>query len=448
MNGLAEELNSVLDGTCAGRLLSRLGRRIYFPQGIIAQAAEAKAGAYRTNATIGMAYRGGRPLILSAIADSMPTLSPEEAVAYAPTAGVERVRQVWKDLIVQKNPSVMPDKISLPVVVPGLTAGLAYAAELFVDEGNSLLASDPCWDNYGLIFQERRNAVLGGIPFFSAGSGLDMEKVAGAVERAAETGAVRIVLNFPNNPSGYSPTQAEAEAFAGLILKTAQGGADVLVICDDAYFGHFYEKDIYPESLFARFASLHDRVLAVKIDGPIKEEYVWGLRMGFLTFGSRGLGPGHYEALIRKAMGAIRSSVSCANTSAQYIILNALEDKRSAPEKEQFQEILGQRYRTVKKFVGDSGDHPALKPLPFNSGYFMCFRCQGINAETLRTELLAKHGIGTVSLGEHYLRIAFAGMDEEDIPGAYRIIYQTAADMLEKTRAGRSTVYHQAANFE
>ncbi|MDR3167461.1 MAG: aminotransferase class I/II-fold pyridoxal phosphate-dependent enzyme [Treponema sp.] len=432
MNGLAKELNSLLDGTCAGRLLSRLGRRFYFPKGIIAQAAEAKISAHRVNATIGMAYQGGKPLILSAIADSMPTLSAEEAVAYAPTAGVEKVRQVWKDLIIQKNPSIGPDKISLPVVVPGLTAGISYTADLFVEEGSAVLASDPCWDNYSLIFQERRNGRLIGIPFFGAGSGLDMETIRRAVEEAAKTGSVRIILNFPNNPSGYSPTQAEAEAFTALILKTAQGGADVLVICDDAYFGHFYEENIYKESFFACLASLHDRVLAVKIDGPIKEEYVWGLRMGFLTFGSRGLGTEHYDALIRKVMGAIRSSVSCANTPAQYFILNALEDKRSAVEKEQFQDILKQRYRAVKSFIRRNGGHPALEALPFNSGYFMSFRCRGINAETLRTELLAQHGIGTVSLGDHYLRIAFAGIDEEKIPETYRTIYQTAAAVLEK----------------
>jgi aspartate/methionine/tyrosine aminotransferase len=433
MNGLAEELNSVLDGTCAGRLLSKLGRRLYFPKGIIAQAAEAKAAAYQANATIGMACQGGKPLILSAIADSMPTLSPEEAVAYAPTAGVEKIRQVWKDLIIQKNPSIKPDKMSLPVVVPGLTGGLSYSAELFVEEGSSILTSDPCWDNYSLIFQERRNAALTGVPFFGAGPGLDMETIGGAVEKAAAAGTVRIILNFPNNPSGYSPTRAEADALAASVLRAAEGGADVLVICDDAYFGHFYEQDIYMESLFARFAALHDRVLAIKIDGPIKEEYTWGLRMGFLTFGSRGMGPEHYEALVRKVMGTIRSSVSCANTPSQYIILKALEDKRSAVEKEGFQEILRRRYRAVKKITGENGGHPALTPLPFNSGYFMSFRCRGISAETLRTELLARHGIGTVSLGDHYLRIAFAGIDEEKIPGTYRTIYQSAAEILKKS---------------
>lgn len=428
MNELADKLNSVLDGTVGGRLLSKLGRRLFFPKGIIAQSGEAKKSAYRANATIGMAFSGGEPLILSAIAGSMPTLSPAEVVAYAPTAGIEEVRLAWKNSLVQKNPSLDPAKASLPVVVPGITAGISYTADLFLDEGDSIIASAPCWDNYSLIFTERRGAALRGTPFFSSGPGLDMAAIAGAVAEAAKTGTVRIILNFPNNPAGYSPTKQEAEAFIRLIRETAEGGADVLVLCDDAYFGLFYEEDIERESLFSRLASVHDRVLAVKIDGPTKEDYVWGLRMGFITLGSRGLGPEHLDALITKLMGTIRSSVSCTNTPAQHLMLKTLEDPRTAAEKEQYQAMLRRRYEGVKKFLRENPAHPHLTPFPFNSGYFMSFRCTGIDAETLRRELLSKNGIGTIALGTDCLRVAFSSIDEGQIPGIYRAIYDAAKD--------------------
>jgi aspartate/methionine/tyrosine aminotransferase len=431
MNPLADELNAVLDETVAGRLMSNLGRRFYFPRGIIAQSGEAKKTARFANGTIGMAYSRGSPLILSAIADNMVSLSPEESVAYAPTVGVEKARIVWKDLMIRKNPSLDPAAISLPVVVPGLTSGLSCTADLFISKGSGIIASDPCWDNYGLIFETRRGAELIGVPFFNGGPGLDMDAVAAAVERAAKSGSVRIIFNFPNNPSGYSPTVREAEALVALIKKAAGGGADVLVICDDAYFGLFYEENIDKESLFARFAGLHENVLAIKIDGPIKEDYVWGLRMGFLTFGSRGLDQCHYEALIKKLMGAIRSSVSCANTSAQYLMLKAMEDSRTPGEKDQYRDMLYRRYKLVKACTEAHSGHPALRPLPFNSGYFMCFRCVGVDAETLRQELLARHGIGVISLGGRILRIAFSGIDEEKIAETYRIIYDTAAQLRE-----------------
>ncbi|MDR0642379.1 MAG: aminotransferase class I/II-fold pyridoxal phosphate-dependent enzyme [Treponema sp.] len=435
MTDPSKELNRALEGTVVYRLLSALGRRFYFPRGIIAQSAEAKKSAYFANGTIGMAYKNGRPLILSAIADCMPTLSPEESVVYAPTAGVESARSVWKDMILQKNPSIKAEQISLPAVVPGLTAGLSYTADMFFNEGDRLLVSDPCWDNYGLIFHTRRGADVREVPFFGAGPGLNLDSIRQAVREEAKTGVVRILLNFPNNPSGYSPTLGEEETLVEILLEAAEGGADVLVICDDAYFGLFYENDVSKESPFVRFSSLHDRILAIKVDGPIKEDYIWGFRMGFVTYACRSLGAAHYDALIRKLMGAIRSSVSCANTPAQYIMLRAMEDKRTPPEKEGFLNTMKGRYRKVKNFIGANPPHPVLKPLPFNSGYFMCFRCEGLSAEKLRQELLISQGIGAISLEDRYLRIAFAGIDEDKIEVVYRTIYDTASRLLSPERA-------------
>jgi aspartate/methionine/tyrosine aminotransferase len=426
MNPLADELNSILEVTIAGRLMSNLGRRFYFPRGIIAQSAEAKQSATLANGTIGMAYSKGAPMILSAIADNMASLTPEEAIAYAPTAGVEKVRKVWKDLIIQKNPSMNPSGMSLPVVSPGLTAGLSCTADMFISKGSCFITSDPCWDNYSLIFEVRRGAQLVNVPFFGTGPGLDMKAIGAAIEHEAKKGVVRIIFNFPNNPSGYSPTAKEAKELISFLRKAAEDGADVLVICDDAYFGLFYEEDIDNESLFSRLAGLHEKVLAIKIDGPIKEDYVWGLRVGFITIGSKGLNDSHYDALVKKYMGAIRSSVSCTNTSAQYLILKAMEDPRTAAEKDRFMDTLQRRYRLVKDFVSANPNHPVLEPLPFNSGYFMSFRCAGVSAETIRRELLAKHGVGVISLGDECLRVAFSSIDEEKISETYRIIYDTA----------------------
>ena len=431
MNTLAQELNTVLDGTTAGRLLSELGKRLYFPKGIIAQSAEAKKSAHRANATIGMAYEGGRPLILSAISEGMPTLSAAESVAYAPTAGVEQARTAWKERMGVKNPSIDLGRISLPAVVPGLTAGISYTADLFLDQGTPILVSDPCWDNYGLIFADRRGAAVTEVPFFGKGARLDMGAIRKGVAAMAKTGAVRIILNFPNNPSGYSPTAEEAQELIGIIKKTAEGGADVLVICDDAYFGLSYEDDIYKESLFGPLAALHERVLAIKIDGPTKEDYVWGLRMGFVTFGSAGLSEAGYDALVKKLMGAIRSSVSCANTPAQYLMLKTLGDSRAEKEKAHYRDLLHKRYQAAKECVAAHPNHPVLQALPFNSGYFMSFRCIGIQAEALRQALLKDQGIGTIALGNAYLRVAFASVDAEQLPALYRSIYETA-ERLQK----------------
>jgi len=446
LNPLAAELNEVLDNSPSGPFLSLLGRRLFFPKGIIAQSAEAKKTA-KVNATLGMAFKGGKPLALSPLQKQFPGLTPEEMVMYAPTAGVEAFRKAWKASLIRKNPSLKENDFSLPIVVPGITAGISFIADLFLDEDQVMLAADPSWDNYSLIFAERRGAVLKGIPLFTGTSpsmGLNLPAFEKALKTEAAAGMVRIILNFPQNPSGYTPTESEADALVAMIKECAENGARVMVITDDAYFGLFYEENIIKESLFSRFASLHEKVLAVKIDGPTKEDYVWGLRTAFISFGSKGLNEEAAAALEKKCMGAIRSSVSCANTPAQYLALKTWEDPATAADKETFFNLLCSRYRAVKKFIAENPAPAALEPFPFNSGYFMSFRCKAGNApggasetggasfaggaEKLRLALLKK-GIGTIALGDQYLRVTFAAIEEEEIPDVYRTIYETAAEL-------------------
>lgn len=429
MNPLAIELNEKLSGCVAGRLLSGFGRRIYFPNGIIAQGAQAKKQAHFANATIGMAYSLGKPLMLSTLARYMPMFTSSEIVAYAPTAGIEEVRILWKKLLLEKNPSLNENFISLPVVVPGITAGISYTADLFLDETSTILASYPSWDNYKLIFEDRSGAKLLGIPFFNKEDGLDLEKIGNAIDEEAKKGSVRMILNFPNNPSGYSPTKREVDALSGCFVNAAEKGADVLVICDDAYFGLFYEEETCKESIFSHLCGAHERILAVKTDGPTKEDYSWGFRIAMITMGSKGLNQTQFDAINTKLMGTIRSSVSCSNTPAQNFFLKTCGDKNTLPEKEGLFNLLKRRYKTVKKVVEENAGNRFLTPLPFNSGYFMCMHCNGIDAELLRKKLLAEHGIGVVALGQDYIRLAFSSFEEAEIPKVFKIVYKTAGEI-------------------
>ena len=160
VNELAQELNDALAGTTAGSLLSDMGKRLYFPKGIIAQSGEAKKLGKTANGTIGMTVMDGTPVALPAVREIVPGLTSRELVAYAPTAGHPDLRALWKENIIRKNPLLQGVSFSLPVLVPGLTAGISYLADLFLDEDHSLIASDPSWDNYVLIASARRNAAF------------------------------------------------------------------------------------------------------------------------------------------------------------------------------------------------------------------------------------------------------------------------------------------------
>lgn len=427
INPLAQELNDALKGTTPGELLSDVGTRLYFPKGIIAQSAEAKKLGKTANGTIGTTVVEGKPIMLPSIKKYVPDLTSSELVGYAPTAGNPDLRAMWKESIIRKNPLLKDKKISLPVVVPGLTAGISYLADLFLDETKPLVAADPSWDNYVLIAEARRNAKFVQFKMFKDGK-FNIEGLKETMQKQAESGSVRILLNFPQNPSGYSPTSGEAKQLVSIVKEIAEKGAKVMVWCDDAYFGLNYEDNIEKQSLFAYLCDLHENVLAAKIDGPTKEDFAWGFRTGFITFGCKGLSDAQYEALVKKLMAAIRSSVSCAATPSQSLILKAASDGKLEEEKAEFRKILERRYKLVRDFVS-THESKFIKPLPFNSGYFMSFDTMSIDAEKLRQKLLNDRGIGTISIDVKTLRVAFSSLDEEKINIVYQAIYDIADEL-------------------
>lgn len=417
-----------LAGTVADRLLSDLGRRMYFPKGLLTQSAEADERAKRFNATIGMAYHDGEPMILDAVRAALPTLTAYEAVAYAPTAGIPALRKRWKESLEEKNPSLRGKAFSLPVVVPGLTAAVSYISDLFLNPGDSVVVPDLHWPNYRLIIEERKMAKGLTFPIFS-GKGFNVEGLEARLREAASGGRKAcVILNFPNNPTGYSPTLGEADSIVSALRRVADDGIDILVLTDDAYFGLYYEEDLCRESLFGRLAAAHERILVAKADGPTKEDYVWGHRVGFVTFAGLGLSADHHEALVKKTLGIIRSSVSNSSAPAQHILLKALNFPGYEDQKARYRLILGARYRKVRDFLSRTELPSAFVPLPFNSGYFMSFECRGFSAETLRLRLL-DGGIGTIAIGEKYLRVAFSCVEETRIDELYGAIIAAARDL-------------------
>ena len=315
----------------------------------------------------------------------------------------------------------------MPVLVPGLTAGISYLADLFLDEGKGLVASDPSWDNYVLIASARRNAPFVQFPMFKDGK-FNIDGLEEKMTEEAKSGSVRVLLNFPQNPSGYSPTTDEVKRLVEFIKGLADKGVKVMVWCDDEYFGLAYEDEIEKQSLFAHLADLSPNVLAAKIDGPTKEDFAWGFRCGFITFACKGMTEEKYDALVKKLMGAIRSSVSCSSTPPQNILLKAFQNPKIEEEKAAYFKVLEKRYQTVKNFV-DKHKSDALYALPFNSGYFMSFHLNSIDAEELRKKLLEERGIGTISIDSRTLRIAFSSLDDDKIETVYSAIYETADEL-------------------
>jgi aspartate/methionine/tyrosine aminotransferase len=252
MNPQAEELNKIIQekNPAVYELLSKKGKNIFFPKkGILGQSADAKGT--KINATIGTAIEDdGSPMRLEAISSKIG-IDPSLTFPYAPSFGRPDIRASWKQLIYKKNPGLGSKEISLPIVTNALTHGVSMAGYMFVDEGDEVISPNLFWGNYNLILNNAYGSKIGAFNLFKDG-GFDLE----AFENKLNEGAVGkkiVILNFPNNPSGYSPTVAEASAIAGILKKSADKGNKIVVFTDDAYWGLVFEDGIEKQSILHIF---------------------------------------------------------------------------------------------------------------------------------------------------------------------------------------------------
>jgi aspartate/methionine/tyrosine aminotransferase len=429
---LANELNRTIlkESPDVFEMLSGLGREFYFPKGILTQSAEAKQKATRYNATIGIARENGVAMHLPSVMRRFAALSPDDTLPYAPSFGLPALRTKWREHIQAVNPSLAGQAVSLPVVTGGVTHGLSLVADLFVNACDTVLIPDQVWGNYNMVFKVRREARMVKYPFFSVSGGLDTAGFATTVAKEAKCGKLVVLLNFPNNPSGYAPTEAETKAICNALVAAAESGCRVVAVCDDAYFGLFYEPDVMRESIFARLAGKHPRLLPIKLDGATKEDFVWGLRVAFITFAAAGGAPVH-DALEKKTAGCIRGTVSNCSLASQSILLGAMNDPTYAVEKKAKFEVLRARAARVKEVLTGSKYDSAWTPYPFNSGYFMCLRLKTLNAEAYRLRLLDRCGIGVIATAPTDIRVAFSCIEEKDIADLFEQMFQCAREMAD-----------------
>jgi len=431
MNPLVKQLNETIqrENPHVYAMLSSLGKQIYFPkEGILSQSAEAKTKAKKYNATIGIATENGQPMYLKVIQDTLSSYNPKDIYEYAPPAGKPELRAAWRKKMIQDNPSLEGKSFGNPVATNALTHGLSIVADLFADVGDSVIFPDKNWENYELTFGVRRGAQIVNFPLYNEANRFNAAGLREVLLAQKDKGKAIVVLNFPNNPTGYTPGVQEGKEIVAAILEAAEAGINVVAVTDDAYFGLFFE-DSMQESLFGQLSDLHPRVLAVKVDGATKEEYVWGFRVGFITFANQS--EALLNALEQKTTGIIRATISSGPHPSQTFILHALNSPDFEEQRQQKFDIMKRRANRVKELL-DSGKYGDVWGYyPFNSGYFMCLKLNSIDAETLRTHLLNEYGVGTIALGETDLRVAFSCIEDENLEDLFDLIYKGVLDLTQ-----------------
>ena len=429
LNPQAEELNCIIkaQSPTVYELLSKKGKAIYFPKkGILAQGQAAQDK--DINATIGTACEDdGKPMVLPSVAKHID-LATKDIFPYAPSQGLKALRDQWKHLMIGKNPSITGKEFSTPVVTCGVPHALSMVGYMFVEETDEIIMADLYWENYDLVFTSAYGAELKFFNFFK-NQKFDIDSFRKTVS-AKPIGKKIVLLNFPNNPSGYTPTREAAKEIVNILVEAAKAGNKLAVILDDSYFGLDFEDDIFAESLFSQLAHAHENLLAIKMDGITKEEFAWGFRVGFVTYGIKGGSSELYKALEDKTAGAVRGNISNAPNISQSLLLNAMQSETHAKEKERNKAKLKERYLKVKATLNAHQEYEKyFEALPFNSGYFMCVVLKNVDIDKVWDLLLKKYSTGVICYSEkNLLRIAFSSTPTQKIEALFNNIYSACKD--------------------
>lgn len=396
---------------------SKLGENIILPQDVLIQSKETAAIPGAINATIGIATSNKKAMALPSINKVITEINNSEYLPYSPTPGLPKMRELWKEKILADNPSINKDFLSLPMVTTGITQGIDIAANLFSESGDALLLPNLFWQNYAQIYTIKLGNKIYKYNQFDENNEFSISNFKETLYSIKED-KISLILNFPNNPTGYTPSDVELNSLVDVISTYAKENKNkqLIIVSDDAYFGLFFEKNHKTPTLSATYKlSENENCLIVKLDGITKEFYSWGLRVGFITYYTKN--DELRKILLEKTQGYLRSTTSSPSNLSQQIAVRLLDNKQSLEEKEINDKIIEERYNELKQAISTEQLDQLVRVLPFNSGYFFTIKLpSNINAHEFRLKFLNEYKYGVYSMDDEHIRIAFSCLDKELIP--------------------------------
>jgi len=396
---------------------SKLGENIILPQDVLIQSKETAAIPGAINATIGIATSNKKAMALPSINKVITEINNSEYLPYSPTPGLPKMRELWKEKILADNPSINKDFLSLPMVTTGITQGIDIAANLFSESGDALLLPNLFWQNYAQIYTIKLGNKIYKYNQFDENNEFSITNFKETLYSIKED-KISLILNFPNNPTGYTPSDVELNSLVDVISTYAKENKNkqLIIVSDDAYFGLFFEKNHKTPALSATYKlAENENCLIIKLDGITKEYYSWGLRIGFITYYTKN--DELRQLLLEKTQGFLRSTTSSPSNLSQQIALRLLDNKKALEEKEINDKIIEERYNELKQAISVKQLDSLVRILPFNSGYFFTIKLpSNINAHEFRLKFLNEYKYGVYSMDDEHIRIAFSCLDKELIP--------------------------------
>ncbi|MBY9001282.1 MAG: aminotransferase class I/II-fold pyridoxal phosphate-dependent enzyme [Candidatus Heimdallarchaeota archaeon] len=388
------------------------------------------------NATIGSATEDdGKLMVLPTLVKELSNLTGDQIFSYANMRGVNEFVVAWKKDTIDTYPDYLREGANTFSTLPitacgGLTGGLMISAQVLFDKGDVIIAPNSRWGNIDNVFFKNLQLKESTYELLDKEGNLNFDNLISKIHKAEkEEKKIGIYLNFPNNPSGISPSYDEVKKFQEVVEEIS---IPTTIFLDDAYEGCVYEDSVIEHSLFPHLIGLNENVLTVKVDGVSKRYYAYGARLGLVTLG---FGEEVSEEDMVKARELIakatRTNTSSSPKGIQVAMSNVLNDpeknRQVHKEKKRNISILEARYNYLKKLLGEK-ESSILQPVSFNSGFFGYFLIKGKQPASEISHKLLEKGLGTVPFentknGLNGVRVAFCSISESNIEKAVNILY-------------------------
>jgi aspartate/methionine/tyrosine aminotransferase len=334
--------------------------------------------------------------------------------------------------------------ISTPIICNGITNAIYITTRLFLEPKEQIICPNKRWGNYNSVLTLQNDLEIVEFEFFRE-SRLNITGIVNTMHQVGERQRhIPLVLNFPNNPTGYCPTPTELRKLVNQIVQVAEDlQKPIIVFCDDAYEGYAYSDAVVDYSVFYELVNLHPLIIPLKLDGTSKELLMYGARIAAMTLGlhDQWLAASNYQKFTfewqNKLEGMVRSTISSTNHFSQEMLIELMDGgfQKFLTNRQKVMDILRDRYHaTVTAYKKYAIPHTSLDPA--GGGFFVFMNIDGISASQFADHLLTRYKIGTFpnenpKSGVNGIRLAYCSVPREQIDRMFAGIARTMEELSD-----------------
>ena len=318
---------------------------------------------------------------------------------YTHNLGIAELREALAAYISRLHRQLGPEQIA--VTTAGVNA-LMLASQLLIDPGDRVVQVVPLWPNLQEI-PKILGAAVHTVPLqFDGEWKLDLEKLLDALK--ADTRA--LYLNSPNNPTGWTVSEAELKA---IVERCRRHG--IWIFADDAYERLYYgEEGIAPSLL--KLTEIEDRVISANTFS--KSWLMTGWRLGWLVV------PPGLTADLGKL---IEYNTSCAPVFVQRAGIAAVKEGEPVIARTRY------RFRKARDFlVSELRKIPRVEVAVPTGTMYAFFKIEGVgDSLAFCKDLVRETGLGLAPgsafgpQGEGFVRWCFAASEDKLSDGVSRL---------------------------